>query len=544
MRKRSLPEARDEFAGAGAVLSRPRGDLERAAPSDAATAQESDELLVERCRQGSEAAFEALVRRHERALQRHCATMVGQSAASDATQEAFLSAWSAIRAGAEVRLLRPWLFTIAHRKALGLLRERRRAPVELLEESLSNGVSSAEQAQRTAHARETLAVLAALPEPQRAALLGVAVHGRSGRQVARQLGVSELTARQLVFRARAALRAGAAVCLGPPLLILRWIRRLLETGRRLGGAARAGGGWVQGMTAAKVAAFGVLGVAAVGASALHFGARAPRARAPRVERRAGSARSTALERPAAAVSGAATSSKDRAADTPQRALTSAVALHRSRRSPAALNPRAEGESSGTQGGSRGAGPESAADTLVAADASASGAPADAATKDPASGLLAASATTTSGAEGVASQVVTLAGTGTGDVRHTVATSVGAVRRGVQRTVAAATATAQSAAGALGVSVALPGGQTQPAGAGAVTSPAASVAPSVGQAAGGSVGAVTNAASTALAPSTGAASSTVSQTVAAVTSTAAADTSKVVVGATGAVSTLVQHLTGG
>ena len=84
-----------------------------------------DERLVERCRAGSEEAFAAVVGRYEAALVRHCARIVGRSAAEDAVQEAFVAAWVALRAGAEVRGLRPWLFTIARRKALNARARKR-----------------------------------------------------------------------------------------------------------------------------------------------------------------------------------------------------------------------------------------------------------------------------------------------------------------------------------------------------------------------------------------------------------------------------------
>jgi RNA polymerase sigma factor (sigma-70 family) len=474
--------------------------------------------------------------------------MVGQAAASDATQEAFLSAWSAIRGGAEVRLLRPWLFTIAHRKALGLLRERRRAPAEFLEDSLSNGVSSADQAQRTAQARETLAVLAALPEAQREALLGVAVHGRSGRQVARQLGVSESTARQLVFRARASLRAGAAVCVGPPLLVLRFMRRLLDTARRMGGSARAGSGWEQVVTTAKVAAVGVLGAAAVGAGTLHLGGSAPHRSAPSGAGRAAQipAAVTASSKPTVTpLSGAAASSPLRSERTQPLEPKSTGG---SRRSPLAPERLAHDTGGGSllSGGNRpGAGGGSSSTApAVATTVTAAGSRAGAKVSASASGLLGATSATTTGAQALGSQIVTLGTAGAGAVGPTVAATVGTVRKVVGHTISSAGKTGVAATRALGVGGARSGGQTQQPDAGAATSPAPSAGSDLGQAAGDTVQSVASGASTALASTTGAATSTVTQTVGAVTSTAAADTSQVAVGATGAVSTLVKQLTGG
>jgi DNA-directed RNA polymerase specialized sigma24 family protein len=65
-----------------------------------------------RCRVGDQ-TFDAIVARHEPDLVRHSARVVGEGAA----QDAFLAAWRAMAAGAEIRSLRPLLYTIAHRPA-------------------------------------------------------------------------------------------------------------------------------------------------------------------------------------------------------------------------------------------------------------------------------------------------------------------------------------------------------------------------------------------------------------------------------------------
>src|SRR4029079_13818355 len=68
--------------------------------------------------------------------------------------------------------------------------------------------------------RQTLTGLAALPERQRAALLQIAVEGRSQEEGARELGVSEGAVRQLVHRARLTLRAAATAVV--PLPLAQW----------------------------------------------------------------------------------------------------------------------------------------------------------------------------------------------------------------------------------------------------------------------------------------------------------------------------------
>ena len=214
---------------------------------------------MQRCRAGSEAAFAEIVARHEAALRRHCARILGRSAAEDAVQDAFVSAWIALRANASVSELRPWLIVIARRKALSL--KRRSRHTSELTDAIPAARSCAQDAAQAACARDALAALAALPETQREALIGSALHGRSGTQLARQLGVTEPTVRQLVFRARDQLRRAMPSCVAPPLAFLRLIRRAAATAGR---TATAPGAFAAG-TALKAAAVLVVGAAAVGA---------------------------------------------------------------------------------------------------------------------------------------------------------------------------------------------------------------------------------------------------------------------------------------
>lgn len=232
----------------------------------------SDALLIEQCRNGSRSAFPMIVRRYERPLLRHCGRIVDSAAAQDAVQETFLCAWSAIRTGAEVRALRPWLFTVAHRTAIATLKDRNRCSAEL-PDTISAGRSVPDDVDRAVRLRTTFAALAGLPADQRDALIASAVHGASGRQIARQLGVDESGVRQLVFRARAALRVGgAAVCL-PPLAVMRALRPLAGSLRRPAQLARGACAPGQAESAGrllKAGAIALVGATAAGAGAFHL----------------------------------------------------------------------------------------------------------------------------------------------------------------------------------------------------------------------------------------------------------------------------------
>jgi RNA polymerase sigma-70 factor (ECF subfamily) len=196
----------------------------------------SDERLTALARAGDQRAFEVIIDRYRPLLLAHCRTIVGD-AAQDAVQQALMSAWCALLRGPVVRDLRAWLFTIAHRAALQLLRDEG-APVDQLPGLLAGGRTPEEQIELSARARATLAAVAGLPSRERDALVWTSIHGCSGRDTAHALGVSEEAVRQLIFRARAHARAalGAFVpaVLGTrlPALAGNGARRLIAVAQR------------------------------------------------------------------------------------------------------------------------------------------------------------------------------------------------------------------------------------------------------------------------------------------------------------------------
>src|SRR5947208_2474581 len=75
------------------------------------------------------------------------------------------------------------------------------APAEGLGRERASARSPEEHLEQATHVRETLAAVAGLPPRERDALVWTSIQGRSGSDIARELGVSETAARQLVFRA-------------------------------------------------------------------------------------------------------------------------------------------------------------------------------------------------------------------------------------------------------------------------------------------------------------------------------------------------------
>ncbi len=213
-----------------------------------------DRRLVDLVRNGYDAAFEEIVRRYRRPLDRFAAAIVG-GRSEDVTQDAFSKALPALR-GSEAEIdLRPWLYRIVRNTALNDLRDQAPAATEL-SEALPGGRSAAAEAEAREELTELMDRLRALPEPQRAALVMRELEGLSHEEIAAALGVSGGAARQAIYRARAALRDGLGLLLPMPVL-----RALVEHGdvAAASGAVAAGAG----ASTAGGAALGGLGGGAV-----------------------------------------------------------------------------------------------------------------------------------------------------------------------------------------------------------------------------------------------------------------------------------------
>jgi RNA polymerase sigma factor (sigma-70 family) len=196
-----------------------------------------DGRLVMLVREGYEAAFEEIVRRYGRPLARYAASIVG-SRSEDVTQDAFSKALAAMRRDEKEIELRPWLYRIVRNTALNDLRDRPPTP-EILEEAIAAGRGTVADAEQREELRELIDRLQALPERQRAAIVMRELEGLSHEEIAASLGLSGGAARQVIFRAREALRSGAGLLLPVPL-----VRMLMDYGPEATAGAGAGAGLV------------------------------------------------------------------------------------------------------------------------------------------------------------------------------------------------------------------------------------------------------------------------------------------------------------
>lgn len=171
-----------------------------------------DAVLASRAAEGDDRAFATLVRRHKEPLFRLLRRYTGDpDDAYEATQEAFIAAWSALRRYDPQRPFLAWLRTIAINKARD--RGRRMAfrrllfGTQSLEESGALGAPDvALPADQMVIDRQNLNCLdeaiAGLPRGLKEALVLTAFDGRSQQEAGDILGVSAKTIETRTYRAR------------------------------------------------------------------------------------------------------------------------------------------------------------------------------------------------------------------------------------------------------------------------------------------------------------------------------------------------------
>jgi RNA polymerase sigma factor (sigma-70 family) len=218
-------------------------------------AVQSDEQLVQLVREGHERAFDAIVARYRRPLLGFAGRFLPESRTEDAVQQAFINAHNALVGSDESVNLKPWLFAITRNASLNMVRQNgwnyEQIPADF------DGVRRPDQVvEQRIELQRTVAAMGDLPDRQRDALVMREFEGRSYDEIALALGANDGAVRQLLNRARGALRA-AATLLTPPPLVARAAASLPPSdGRRL---------------AEVFGSIGAAGVAKAGATALVAG---------------------------------------------------------------------------------------------------------------------------------------------------------------------------------------------------------------------------------------------------------------------------------
>jgi len=110
----------------GAALALPRARTMSTASADASSAPDSDEALVAGFVGGDVAAFEQLLRRHNRPVFNFVYRMVGNPTdAEDVAQDIFVQVYRALPKARTDLPFRPWLYVVARNKCLDFLKRKR-----------------------------------------------------------------------------------------------------------------------------------------------------------------------------------------------------------------------------------------------------------------------------------------------------------------------------------------------------------------------------------------------------------------------------------
>jgi RNA polymerase sigma-70 factor (ECF subfamily) len=179
-------------------------------PASAGRAEE--QALVERCRKGDLAAFEAIYRAHSGRLYSVACRMLGNPTdAEDLLQEIFLAAHRKLDSFRGDSALGTWLYRLAMNLCLDHLRSRaaksRQVTDAIDDEPALADAGSRRVADRAVDRMDLERALAQLPEGCRTAFVLHDVEGLEHQEVAQILGIAEGTSKSQVHKARLRLRA-------------------------------------------------------------------------------------------------------------------------------------------------------------------------------------------------------------------------------------------------------------------------------------------------------------------------------------------------
>jgi RNA polymerase sigma-70 factor (ECF subfamily) len=180
--------------------------------------------MLDRIRQGDARAFETLMRKCNQKLFRIARSILkDDSEAEDALQEAYLTAYTALKNFRGDSALTTWLSRIVINEALGRMRKSRRAaevipiatgdPETLLaeEEAVTDERTTPEEAALRSQLRAVLErKIDALPAAFRTVFVMRELEEMTVEETAAALGIPEATVRTRLFRARSQLRESLA----------------------------------------------------------------------------------------------------------------------------------------------------------------------------------------------------------------------------------------------------------------------------------------------------------------------------------------------
>ena len=180
-----------------------------AAREDVGHRPDSQTATLDEARAGDLAAFESVMRQHERLVLVTAVRLSGNLAdAQDISQEVFLKLYKNLGKVATAQAVAAWLYRVTVNACHDVRRRRRpEDPVESAGPLAASGSDPHQAMAESERGRALELSLRMLPAKERAALVLRDLEGLSTEDVARVLGSSEATVRSQVAKARMKVRS-------------------------------------------------------------------------------------------------------------------------------------------------------------------------------------------------------------------------------------------------------------------------------------------------------------------------------------------------
>jgi RNA polymerase sigma-70 factor, ECF subfamily len=170
---------------------------------------QDDSAVVRACMAGDRAAFDVIVRRHQRQVYQLCYRFVGSHEdASDLAQDVFVRAYRGLRGFKGDAAFATWLYRIGVNVCLNRVRAQKPAWVPLTEAGQADSRSERADAMllRNERAADVRSAIRRLPDKQRATLILRVYHEMPHEQIAGVLGSSVGAVKANFFHALANLK--------------------------------------------------------------------------------------------------------------------------------------------------------------------------------------------------------------------------------------------------------------------------------------------------------------------------------------------------
>lgn len=183
--------------------------LEDSVDDGRAVARVEEQAAIKACLDGDPSAFNLLVTRHQKAVQRVCYRFTGnREDAADLTQEVFIKAYRSLGTFRGTSAFSTWLYRIAVNSCLSFKASRKNRTEEWDEDYdiVADGPSAEESLDSDLNAQTVRAALETLPERQRLTVIMKVLEERTHAEVAEILGSNVGTVKANLFYAIQSLR--------------------------------------------------------------------------------------------------------------------------------------------------------------------------------------------------------------------------------------------------------------------------------------------------------------------------------------------------